>query len=675
MWTSVYCTNNTKKVQYTRKITGADMRQRKGREEMKSKKLISLICAAAMTASVMAGLAVNVSAASDPVWSYDGDGTTGWTSVGTMTNETDDNGDKYIMFTSQSSAASGSVLALPAEAQLTDDYVIDFDVNIETGDGMGRIGQYTQLAFTGSTPTSDTQDYGDPYASAAQEALPPLPDTEHGWNTGSLTGIGYMGNIATSITSRPELGGNWIINYSGKDAEVTDGDVKVADDYWVRVRSVVKGGKATVTVADGTKTLLEKEFDADATKLTNLYLALGRSDTVLFTPAVRSAIKLDNIAIYSGAANAPEFSTESLRGYVAPEPEEAAPGLEAPSSADVKVNETFNEIANKTIIQTADSVETAITDDISVVMGGKEDSSSNVIIGEYATGDKILTMNGGRFAHAGRGPVLYFANDLAEEVADEKGVALAFAVKISKSSEDGAGRLYFIKDTTKEGTDGQGAYRNVAAVLTTVEDEVINRSEGNQISTYVTPDEWHTVAFVITGTTFRVYVDGATEADIKGEYVAAGDNASRLEALPMLTAVSKSASNDATSDFSIVRIDNLITYTVDDASDLKKILPSVTEPTEPIYDINAIVSTKLNTVTIAADDDYTFDALLIHAKYDENGVLTSAKQYNVTGITQAGKDTEVSDLADGDKLFVWSGVTRKSGLKPYAEVVTVGALR
>ena len=45
--------------------TWKQVKEKKGREEMKSKKLISLLCAAAMSASAFAGLTVTASAADD----------------------------------------------------------------------------------------------------------------------------------------------------------------------------------------------------------------------------------------------------------------------------------------------------------------------------------------------------------------------------------------------------------------------------------------------------------------------------------------------------------------------------------------------------------------------------------------------------------------------------------
>ena len=61
---------------------------------MKSKKLISLLCAAAMSASAFAGLTVTASAAT-PVYTFDGSDITGFSGNGTLAQVSDDKGE-YI---------------------------------------------------------------------------------------------------------------------------------------------------------------------------------------------------------------------------------------------------------------------------------------------------------------------------------------------------------------------------------------------------------------------------------------------------------------------------------------------------------------------------------------------------------------------------------------------------
>ena len=56
---------------------------------MKSKKLISLLCAAAMSASAFAGLTVTASAAT-PVYTFDGSDITGFSGNGTLAQVSDD---------------------------------------------------------------------------------------------------------------------------------------------------------------------------------------------------------------------------------------------------------------------------------------------------------------------------------------------------------------------------------------------------------------------------------------------------------------------------------------------------------------------------------------------------------------------------------------------------------
>ena len=61
---------------------------------MKSKKLISLLCAAAMSASAFAGLTVTASAAT-PVYTFDGSDITGFSGNGTLAQVSDDKGEYF----------------------------------------------------------------------------------------------------------------------------------------------------------------------------------------------------------------------------------------------------------------------------------------------------------------------------------------------------------------------------------------------------------------------------------------------------------------------------------------------------------------------------------------------------------------------------------------------------
>ena len=117
---------------------------------MKSKKLISLLCAAAMSASAFAGLTVTASAAT-PVYTFDGSDITGFSGNGTLAQVSDDKGE-YFSIKANGSSTYSATLTLPADAQLTsaDGYTIEYDARLHKSNGMGRYGRYTQVAFIDS---------------------------------------------------------------------------------------------------------------------------------------------------------------------------------------------------------------------------------------------------------------------------------------------------------------------------------------------------------------------------------------------------------------------------------------------------------------------------------------------------------------------------------------------
>lgn len=99
---------------------------------MKSKKLISLLCAAAMSASAFAGLTVTASAAT-PVYTFDGSEITGFSGNGTLAQVSDDKGE-YFSIKANGSSTYSATLTLPADAQLTsaDGYTIEYDARLNS---------------------------------------------------------------------------------------------------------------------------------------------------------------------------------------------------------------------------------------------------------------------------------------------------------------------------------------------------------------------------------------------------------------------------------------------------------------------------------------------------------------------------------------------------------------
>lgn len=680
---------------------------------MKSKKLISLLCAAALSASSFAGLAVTASAAATPVWSFDGSDTTGWSGSVAPTVKTDEGStDNYLNFEAPvGKATNDTTFTLPTEAQLSDDYVLEYDTYIHGGNGMGRLNHYTQLAFTGANPVQDTQTYGGEYATAAQAIN---PDTAHSWSQDLNAGMGYTTDIVSSLTSRIELScqGRWVINQKNVEPNFATDGTTVGDDKWVRVRAAVKDGKAAITIADSNQKYVDaQEFDADATKLSKIMLTFARADQVNFVPTTATTIKLDNIKVYDGIANAPAFSTDGLRATAVvatpiPAPEKvagAAPKQYAPEAAITPYIANFNSAETGTITyvlkQEGGQDAKTVVNGMKVQVGTRkegEDTMTYASIVEPAAGDKALRLNAGDMSTNGRGPVVSFDDDLSIEDMTGTSTILGFSTYISRTHLDGISRLFLLDNT--DNVDGNSVARDVLAVITTEdiqnEDESYKYTAGEKnIGIHVEPDQWHKIAVAISENEYRVFVDGQyKDADgrlspaLKNDLVGTGEgNKNAVTHLPMFAIENtKTSSQNAEtglyeggSAHATALIDNVVAYQIQgEVNDKLLPLSEGTEPTPaptPVPKHSATITwdktAKKATVTAADGETEAFDGVLVHAAYDNNKVLTSAKAYDVKNITTDGVEVEIPEadvVHTGDKLMLWNSL---SGMVPYGVAV------
>lgn len=694
--------------------------KKKGREEMKSKKLISLLCAAALSASSFAGLAVTASAAATPVWSFDGSDTTGWSGSVAPTVKTDEGStDNYLNFEAPvGKATNDTTFTLPTEAQLSDDYVLEYDTYIHGGNGMGRLNHYTQLAFTGANPVQDTQTYGGEYATAAQAIN---PDTAHSWSQDLNAGMGYTTDIVSSLTSRIELScqGRWVINQKNVEPNFATDGTTVGDDKWVRVRAAVKDGKAAITIADSNQKYVDaQEFDADATKLSKIMLTFARADQVNFVPTTATTIKLDNIKVYDGIANAPAFSTDGLRATAVvatpiPAPEKvagAAPKQYAPEAAITPYIANFNSAETGTITyvlkQEGGQDAKTVVNGMKVQVGTRkesEDTMTYASIVEPAAGDKALRLNAGDMSTNGRGPVVSFDDDLSIEDMTGTSTILGFSTYISRTHLDGISRLFLLDNT--DNVDGNSVARDVLAVITTEdiqnEDESYKYTAGEKnIGIHVEPDQWHKIAVAISENEYRVFVDGQyKDADgrlspaLKNDLVGTGEgNKNAVTHLPMFAIENTKTSklNEETglyeggSAHATALIDNVVAYQIQgEVNDKLLPLSEGTDPTPapatptPVPKHSATIAwdntAKKATVTAAANEEAAFDGVLIHAAYDSLGIVKSVKTYNVTNITDDGIEVPFASddtVYTGDKLLLWNNL---KDMVPYGSLtVTAG---
>lgn len=641
---------------------------------MKSKKLISLLCAAAMSASAFAGLTVTASAAT-PVYTFDGSDITGFSGNGTLAQVSDDKGE-YFSIKANGSSTYSATLTLPADAQLTsaDGYTIEYDARLHKSNGMGRYGRYTQVAFIDSSNAAkDSRDYG-PYGALFS-----------GGNSSTETGQGYTTGVASSLSARYQLDGT-IVNDPGTETLAADNTsvTGIADDMWVRVQTYVKDDVAKVTVIDvnNNKIVDGVDYINSATKLDTIYVTAGRGDDSVTGPG---EVCLDNIKIYSGEAET--LTTDGLRGVVAaatpiPEPETvsgSAQTLAAPTSVTDAYTANFNNATVGTIasIETEDQDAKTVVDGMKVKVGSRStgaDTKTYAAIAKIATGDNALKLAANQFSTNGRGPVVTL--DDTKEISSGETAIMGFTTYLSAAKgtdEGGLPRLFLIDNTTN--IDGNGCARDILAVITT-EDASGYTNGDTPIGIQVT-EGWHTVVVAVSEGTYRVFIDGKYKDDegklspaVKGTKVGSGSTSAQVTHLPSF-AVENTKSDSGTA-YSKALIDNVVAYKITDTLDAKYLPTETAAPTPaPIpAKVTMSVDETANTVTLTSDKDT--NAVLVQASYRTDKTLDSVKKV-VNLKLEANKATTVpaTDLdafTTNDKIMVWDSLKT---MTPLAGVYTV----
>ena len=641
---------------------------------MKSKKLISLLCAAAMSASAFAGLTVTASAAT-PVYTFDGSEITGFSGNGTLAQVSDDKGE-YFSIKANGSSTYSATLTLPADAQLTsaDGYTIEYDARLHKSNGMGRYGRYTQVAFIDSSNAAkDSRDYG-PYGALFS-----------GGNSSTETGQGYTTGVASSLSARYQLDGT-IVNDPGTETLAADNTsvTGIADDMWVRVQTYVKGDVAKVTVIDvnNNKIVDGVDYINSATKLDTIYVTAGRGDDSVTGPG---EVCLDNIKIYSGEAET--LTTDGLRGVVAaatpiPEPETvsgSAQTLAAPASVTDAYTADFNNATVGTVasIETEDQDAKTVVDGMKVKVGSRStgaDTKTYAAIAKVATGDNALKLAANQFSTNGRGPVVTL--DDTKEISSGETAIMGFTTYLSAAKgtdEGGLPRLFLIDNTTN--IDGNGCARDILAVITT-EDASGYTNGDTPIGIQVT-EGWHTVVVAVSEGTYRVFIDGKYKDGegklspaVKGTKVGSGSTSAQVTHLPSF-AVENTKSDSGTA-YSKALIDNVVAYKITDTLDAKYLPTETAAPTPaPIpAKVTMSVDETANTVTLTSDKDT--DAVLVQASYRTDNTLDSVKKV-VNLKLEANKATTVpaTDLdafTTNDKIMVWDSLKT---MTPLANAYTV----
>lgn len=641
---------------------------------MKSKKLISLLCAAAMSASAFAGLTVTASAAT-PVYTFDGSDITGFSGNGTLAQVSDDKGE-YFSIKANGSSTYSATLTLPADAQLTsaDGYTIEYDARLHKSNGMGRYGRYTQVAFIDSSNAAkDSRDYG-PYGALFS-----------GGNSSTETGQGYTAGVASSLSARYQLDGT-IVNDPGTETLAADNTsvTGIADDMWVRVQTYVKGDVAKVTVIDvnNNKIVDGVDYINSATKLDTIYVTAGRGDDSVTGPG---EVCLDNIKIYSGEAET--LTTDGLRGVVAaatpiPEPETvsgSAQTLAAPASVTDAYTADFNNATVGTVasIETEDQDAKTVVDGMKVKVGSRStgaDTKTYAAIAKVATGDNALKLAANQFSTNGRGPVVTL--DDTKEISSGETAIMGFTTYLSAAKgtdEGGLPRLFLIDNTTN--IDGNGCARDILAVITT-EDASGYTNGDTPIGIQVT-EGWHTVVVAVSEGTYRVFIDGKYKDGegklspaVKGTKVGSGSTSAQVTHLPSF-AVENTKSDSGTA-YSKALIDNVVAYKITDTLDAKYLPTETAAPTPaPIpAKVTMSVDETANTVTLTSDKDT--DAVLVQASYRTDNTLDSVKKVvNLELKANEAKLVPATDLATfttNDKIMVWDSLKT---MTPLANACTI----
>lgn len=673
---------------------------------MNKKKIVSLISAIAMTTTIFSSFVV-AQAASTPVFSYDDGSTDGWVAnTSTVTTVTDEEtSDSYVKIAASGSSTYRSVFALPEEAQLEDNYVIEFDTLMHVGNGMGRLAKVTQVAFTGDAPGADTRDFGNAdFLAAVNEKLGELTNADGAqgnWNTGSEMGSGYIDDIAVSVSSRVDMLGNASVNEDGTVQDtnvsdfklnngVTDG-VKDNKDVWVRVQAVVSGGIASVSVIDSAnnKLLTEKEFAASATKLTSIHATPGRGDNN-FAPydTLAGYICLDNVKIYDVSDGVvPKLTTAGLRGI--PEVIET-PAPEYPIVVSLPENATkfaqtkFASLKPVTIL----SIGTEAVDPVDLgdgIMASIGSRSTGADSSTYAQIEKleikshmynVLNAVNGRFSVGGRATLLTLPEFELASLAEDEIVVIEMGAQLKEGV--GPAKVLFLKDSTVFNSSGN-IYTTVATSISTTAEENPGSTDivNPGTNAVVESGKWIDLAYVLKGDgTFSAYVDGELVIEETQKIHPGDSNTDVFEKLPQITFTNGSSSSTPTA--STVTLTDVVVYTANEY-----VYTEPVPPAEPLTGLDIINATQ-DGDTVAVDLKNNSSkpvsvGVCVVAAYDENGTLIGVNYIDI-GDLLGGENilpnedvplnitVEGSSTANKVTVFSWNSLGE---LKPFCSAFIV----
>ena len=632
---------------------------------MKSKKLISLLCAAAMTTSAFAGLVTTASAAETTLWSdtFDGytvpDTTYGDWCTDVLIQGSGNNAGQYkeidgiaLQVGGRTGGDDSTYWSLHQKEGTTDNY-------LSTATGrFSTINRGAKLLF-------NTE-----YKATADQDL--VMDFD--WMTTDCRDINCTYDRAFAITGKN-------VNGVAVTTLVDKEDAGIEFDSWTDVRAVVTPEGTNVYVGENETPIAT----SDATSITGLDFSAyingvagkeGEEYRIDGKPEGYPVNSFDNVVVYNTSAGEGLTST-------APEPETHdpaevdyvyAPKGEAPEGLGIVSSDDFNSSTAERLIYIGEDGESTYTDlnTVTLRVGPANDATGNTNwsitknTGSAPTvADNVLIANNFERSTANRGPKMEFKKG---EIAERETVVAYFATKLN-ASETSPAEVIFSGDLVA--SDSKGNIASPIAMITTDADadsaayasaNPIDKGGANVIE--VESGKWALVKIEAyrsegktAGAKISVTVDDNTtyifgSAD---EYAEMRDSTKKgITTLPFVTFRSGNDGDYGVSN-TTNEIDNIAVYS-----------SSITATPQPKHNVT-VTYDGTDKATVSTTETEAFDAVMAIAKYDSEGVLLSVDTEDVKGISSAaGVEVAVGAMNNGDQLLVWNSL---KDMIPYGSLV------
>ncbi len=605
---------------------------------MKSKKLISLLCAAAVSATALTGIMINASAAQTEIWSNNFNATaSGLIIDGVTTNAATDEGvipSLRLVTTNRGDGDAGTYTDTNGDEHLCGSYysIVDgkdgkgFLMSLPCFGDYAANGRWAHVDFIGDME-------GKLVADAADDVILDFDvKMVDGSNKGEYD-ENYCNPILRFGSFDPSSKAATAIELSKKDANI--------GDDWAHVRIVVSnanGAKLYVNQQEVTAAAVANVKKIDSI---GLYSYL---DTANF-PAVKDQIEkagnqdyanpetpsnspyaiVDNFVVYketagtaNGTTTAPgakeEGGATAPPSLSRPEPEKVAgmaPNVVAPDRVEDALSVNFNDEQTGMLVNIRNSnaadYDPEVPNEKQIAKGAMYVSAGDRADGGDATasivkvdnGTQALKLTGGRFSTGGRSPMLHLTDNL--EISSNTGSAvMAFAVYLSKADgDDNKSRIWLLDTDSEGGSEGanvnnsssaEAYYKNVFAMITAEDEETDPDSafggdvtKNNKVLR-VDPDMWHVITISVSEDKYRLFVDGnyagadgRLAADLEGTNVNYGEGAAYMPINLPVIAIDNAGTDSPVKSKALV--DNIVAYYADEME--KEWLPIVEEGEAP----------------------------------------------------------------------------------------------